>query len=63
MPWKHSIGPVTREGKAASAANRAGYFGRQDEELRQAQQEHRAAREKVLKLMTGKRRSFVAGEG
>jgi hypothetical protein len=59
MPWKQSTGPVTREGKAASAANRADHFRRQEEELRQARQELKAAKAKVFRLIGGKRRSIA----
>jgi len=59
QPWKQSTGPVTREGKKVSAANRAAHFLRLEVELQQARQELGAAQAKVTRLMCAKKRSIA----
>lgn len=58
-PWKQSTGPVSRDGKSASAANRADHFQQQEEALWQARAELRAAKDKVFRLIGSRRRSIA----
>ncbi len=58
-PWKASTGPVSMDGKAASAANRADHFRRLDEELRRARQELRQVQARITRLMCSRKRSIA----